>query len=445
MANARFRQENFFAAFSGIGKKQTAFGTYLANADIDTRDKCTVEVRKILQRSDERDCGDRYLIEQPIRRRSHEVRFTYDRVTAQIAARWLAYFFGVAAAPTGTPANEVKTLTRSGTVSGGTFTVSITLEGRTGVSAPIAFDVTAAQLQTALTNPASTLGRIIKNGDVSVSGDWTAGMVCTFGGRLANADLPVFTIDNALITGGGTVVSTETTPGANKYHAITATSDGSKPLFSFALGDELGSIATDKYGDAVVGQIDINTSAESDSVQLVATVPCNYIVSEEASFSVPACVVPTALRPYDCRLSINGTYETRDLWTHTANLNDNVPIEAAYAYDDIDLSLALQRGRQPSYELAAEIYGQKEAATYQLALNELTQAPVNWTKHYGHPGNRVSIIGANTKIKPQDTSDGFAGPLSESIFRINGTPFGTSGAPLHVDAYLAQTTAFLTS
>jgi hypothetical protein len=443
--NERWRKINQFVAFSGIGKQQSALGTPLASSDIDVRDKCAVEERDIKAREDLFNCDDVDLVDQPIRTRYKQFRFTYDKPTPQILARHGAYFLGTAAAPTGTPANEVKTLTRSGTVSGGTFTITFSLEGRTGVTEAIAYDASTSALQAALYNAAKSIGRLIKKGDVVVTGDWTTGMICTFGGRLAHADLPVFTIGNGSITGGGSVVSTETTAGANKYHAITRSTDQSKPLFSFATGEKNTVIATRIFHDAVVTDMDMTTDINGTIVQLVVTVSCNFNPDKSTTFSVPACVNPVALRVFDCRLKINAEWQSSDVVSLSAALSDQVPIEAAFAYDDLDFSVEPQRGDKPTQELTMEIYGDSDDTLYTLAEDEVTQDPVAVLVHYGNPGNRFTINAPTTKIKFQDEPTGFAGPLNQSTIKVAGTPYGTSGNPISFDCYLDQTTAFLTT
>lgn len=43
MGNARWRKINQFLVTSSIGKKQSAFGSFLADADLDTKENCTIE------------------------------------------------------------------------------------------------------------------------------------------------------------------------------------------------------------------------------------------------------------------------------------------------------------------------------------------------------------------------------------------------------------------
>lgn len=103
--------------------------------------------------------------------------------------------------------DEVQKVTKSGTVSGGTFT--LTFDGET--TAAIAFDAPAADVQTALENLVN-----IHPGDVEVTGGpvSTTALTFTFGDNYAGENVPQIVSDDASITGGGTLVDSTTTAGA---------------------------------------------------------------------------------------------------------------------------------------------------------------------------------------------------------------------------------------
>lgn len=103
--------------------------------------------------------------------------------------------------------DEVQRVTKSGTVSGGTFT--LTFDGES--TGNIAFDATAATVQTALEGLVN-----IHPGDVTVTGGpvSTTALTFTFGGAYAGENVPQIVSDDALITGGGTLVDSTVTPGA---------------------------------------------------------------------------------------------------------------------------------------------------------------------------------------------------------------------------------------
>ena len=99
--------------------------------------------------------------------------------------------------------NESVSLIKSGTVSGGTFTLSY--DGET--TAAIAYDATAGTIATAL----KALSNIGDN-DVAVTGGPapSTAVVIEFVGALAHANRSNLTLDNTSITGGGTMVATIT-------------------------------------------------------------------------------------------------------------------------------------------------------------------------------------------------------------------------------------------
>lgn len=442
---SRWRKLNQFLAVSGVGKQQTAFGTFLADVDLDTRENCEIEKDFEIQRGEQRNCDQVDLIGQPVRSRFTRFRLTYNNPTPQQIFRMLCYKEGAVASPTGTPANEVQTIARTGTVSGGSFPITFpSFEGRTGTTAQIAWNATNAQILAALTNQASSIGKIIKPGDVVVGGNWTSGITLTFAKRLRNANLPLLTVDNSLITGGGTVGITETTAGDQNYFILMRSADGTKPLFTIATGDKAGSIATEKYGDAVVESVDFILNSEQTNVQMVVVIACNFNAELLTGFTVPACVNEPPVLVVDTKLLIDGVYYNRDLVNHAISLNDNVPVAAAFAFDDIDVSVPFARGDQPTQEFTTELFGDSNSALHALALNEYVEGnEVLFITHFGVPGNRVTITAESAKIKPQTSLDGFSGAANQSTLKIAATPFGISDVPVYFEAFLDQSVAFL--
>ena len=447
MANSRWRKLNQFLVMSWIGMIQSAFGVFLDDEDLDNLENCEIEMNMEIERGEQRNCNKQDLIGQPVKKRRRQFRLRYSEFTAHQAFRFAALKEGAVTAPTGTAANEVQTLTRSGTVDGGSFILGFTLEGRTGSTKPIPWNATPAQIQAALTNPAASIGKIIKPGDVVVTGTWGGGIALTFAKRLRNANLPLLTVNNTGITGGGSVAIAQTTAGGNKYHTATRSADGTKPLFSFATGDKNGSIATEKYGDAVVSSLDFNTSSEQTNPEMIVVIDCNFIPDQITNFDVPACINRPAVKSEDVRLKFDGTFENRDLVSDTVSLNDNVPTGAAHAFDDIDITRPFQRGDQPSQDTNTEFFGDSNHPLHTLALEEYVDGnEIETIRHYGNPGDRFSIIAPETKIKPQGNQlEGFNGEMRESTVKINGTPYGITGDPVSYEAYLDSTTSFLTT
>ena len=444
MANSRWRKLDQFLVVSGVGKKQSGLGSFLADADLDTRENCEIEIDLEIERGQERSCDNRDLTGEPVRRRYRKLRLTYQNPTPQQLFRMIAYKEGAVTAPVGTAADEVQKLTRTGTVAGGTFTLSLTLEGRSGITKPIAFDANPATILAAINDNAKTLGKIIKPGDAAVSGDWTTGIVIAFQKRLRRAALPLLIVSNTAITGGGSVTVTRTTTGGQKKHTAQRSADGTKPPFTMATGDSNGSIATAKYGDAAVDSLDFTTDTDKTNVSMVAVICTSFNPDLVTNFAVAPCVKLPAVRVEDTRIKINGQFEQRDVVNHAVKLSDNIPTKAAFVYDDIDLSAPFLCGDQPTQDFTTEFFGDRNHPLYTLAENEnISGNEVEFITHFGNPGNRVSIIAPETKIKPQAQLDGFSGDANQSTVKIAGTPYAITGLPVVYEFYGDQNVAFL--
>lgn len=107
--------------------------------------------------------------------------------------------------------NAVQTITKTGTVSGGTFTIEVIYpDGSSETTAPIAYDDDAAAIKAAL----AALDNL-DAADLTVTGGpaSTDPIVITFGGTYANTPMTLIEVDDALITGGGTLAPAHTTLG----------------------------------------------------------------------------------------------------------------------------------------------------------------------------------------------------------------------------------------
>ena len=443
---AGLRQIHQFLVLSPSGKSQSAFDVPMANADLTSRQNCEITVEDVVARRTLLDCEGKFPEKRTTDTRAKRFTFNYASVTPQIMSLWAGYFFGSATAPTGTPANEAQTLTRTGTVTGGTFTVSLTLEGRTGVSEPIAWNAANSVIQAALVKVGASIGKLIKAGDVVISGDWATAITATFGGRLANADLPLLVVNPASLTGttpGITVA--QTTAGANKYHEFANSTDDLKPYFSFALGFKTGGLATEKYYNAVCERFDPTANRNGD-VGLTVSVVCNYEAVQVTGFSVPACASYDALKTADCRVLINSVWKTLDVFSQSITLNDNVPLDAdTFGFDSVDPD-SFERGDNPSYAITAQLFGVENDTTDALAVALRAEDEVPYITHFGMPGNRFTLIFPKVSIVPQSNSRQFAGARNRSVLSIDGLPLRDGAEnPVSAESYISQATAFLLS
>lgn len=118
--------------------------------------------------------------------------------------------------PTGASANEVQTVTISGTPTGGTFTLDFS--GQPTVD--IAYNAAASVVQTALQNLSS-----IGAGNVAVTGSAGGPYTVTFQGTLAAANLPQMVAVSNLTGGTSPSVAVATTTQGSAGSLLTITDD----------------------------------------------------------------------------------------------------------------------------------------------------------------------------------------------------------------------------
>ena len=102
---------------------------------------------------------------------------------------------------------EVQTASKTGTVSAGTFTITVMGETTTA----LAYNADNATILTALNALPN-----VDSGDITLGGGPinTTPVTLTYAGRYASADVPLAVIDSTLLTGGGSYNIVQTTPGA---------------------------------------------------------------------------------------------------------------------------------------------------------------------------------------------------------------------------------------
>ena len=113
--------------------------------------------------------------------------------------------------------NEVQSITKDGTVSGGTFTISF----GGGTTPAIAYDATAAVIELNL----ETLDSI-PQGECTVAGGPISAspVTLTFSGSLGKQDLAEITVNSSSLTGGGTYDPATDTPGVAEVNEVNTIS-----------------------------------------------------------------------------------------------------------------------------------------------------------------------------------------------------------------------------
>jgi len=435
MANNPQKKRHFFIALNSLFKQQSAQGTALVSADLDTRHAAQVTLEDVKQRETVYDCYEQDIADEVIQSQLKRVTITYTAVTAQIILGWLAYLFGAAANPTGTAQNEVETVTIDAT--GGVFTWSKTHEGKTGTTAAMAFNATAAVFQAAV----EKIDWLAGNVTVTKAGQV---FTVTYSGQLAKANLTQSTTNPAGLTGGAqTAVVVTTQQGGNNYHAVSRSTDDSLPPFSFATGFESGTAANpEEFRDFRVESVNI-TLPRRKNVGLTVVAVGRFTPEVLAGFAAPACNNVTALKTADCKARINGSWVGEDFWDGNITVNNNAPVgDDAFGFDSIEIQ-TVERGEKPTQNFNLQILGSKGDAVYTLCENE---SKVAVEIHLGRPGDRASIIAGNTKLKFGTNRTQYVGEANRTAIQIEGTPHKNgSSAPVRAEGYIDQPTAFLQS
>lgn len=430
------RGRKLVVAFSGAYKRQTAFGTALATADIDTRHPQAAPTYpgRTITREEIRDCTGEYVIREDITSRLARLAFSFD-CDARNLAGWLAYAQGVAAAPSGTQTAVKWTITVTGPPTDGFFLINHTFEGSTD-SVAIPFDATNNEIKALL----ATL-RTIKKGNFTLTGSMPAGPLVIEGfNGLAGGVVAIPTIDDTDLTGGGASIA-QTTAGTSKTAQITRTTEDQTPLTSLIVGFDGDDTNPDKYKDMVVntitirGQLRQKIQIDLELVGSLDTVPV-------ADYVMPACVNISPIYTKDCRAIIDGDFVTSNMREFTYTFSNNIFTgDDPFPYDDIDV-VRLEHGDRTS-SFTFSVYGSKGDDLYDLAEAE-TVVPVRLL--VGPPAKRVEINAALTNVKLEDNPISFAGEALRSAFGIVGTPFydsGTAGTPDKVIYYGPETGTLL--
>lgn len=142
--------------------------------------------------------------------------------------------------------NEVQTITLTGGANGGTFT--LTFDGDT--TSGLAWDVSAAALQTALEGLTS-----IGSGNVAVTGGDGGPWTITFQGTLAATDVSLITGNATSLTGGNVYITTTTTGAAGTNEKVSLSISPTPTGGTFTLTVDLGS------GDETTASLDYDASA----------------------------------------------------------------------------------------------------------------------------------------------------------------------------------------
>ncbi len=432
------RLKKAFYSFSSVFKQQSAFDTPLADADLDERHNCTVTFEDVVERETIYDCEQSDLFDEQKLSQLKRITLNYASITPQRLYGWLAMLLSASAAPTGTAQNEVQTATDAN-IDGGSAALTFAFEGKTGTTVPIAWNAAASVFQAALEGLSS-----IGTGNIAVTGTLATGLVATFQGDLAKANVPLITFGAGYTDGGSPITPAfvQSTGGGNKYHAAARSTGDVLAKTSIGCGYDSDTAADpSKYFNQVVESVVI-TLNRRQNVSAVVTLIGRFTPEEMDGYTIPDCENLSALKGRHCKVKINGEYVNDAFWSSTITLNNAVPTgDDAFPSDDIEISDP-ERGDKPTYPITMQILGSEGDTIGELCRLE-SKVAVEFLM--GLPGNRASLIFPNTMLKFQSNPRPYVGELNRSAHGIDAMPHkdATIHAPVRAEAYLDQTETFL--
>lgn len=434
------RRAELVTALSGVAAIQTDFDTPRLESVLDTAWPMTSDsYPNVVQEIDRiLSCDQQDLTAKEVMRRITRFDMDYDADPILMAIH-AAYLLGVAAAPTGSPANEVQTLTKVG--SGGTFRIGLPVPNSSIVkyTPQLPFGVTAAALKTALENI-----NLIGRGNVQVTfldPDWTI----TFQNNLANADMPLLTLDTALLTGGvHTIV--QTTQGVQRKHTLTRISGFQPPAYDLAVGFRNSDKNMRFHKSGVADTMRITGSAAQPRVQ----VNWGMIASGEVTLVSDAYVPPTCeiFRPArfrDTLIVLDGTDYSGLLKDFELTISNGlITDDDAYTAQDEDIHRA-ERADQRSFILNLGILGEHGDTIHDMAE---ALAEVAGTFRVGRSGRNLTFNIPKGSVSLRDPVVGYDGTAKRSKINIQVEPElipGDATTPYTVDAYVPISETLLQS
>jgi hypothetical protein len=431
------RLKKAFYAFSSIFKKQTAFGTPLADADLDSRHNCTVQFEDVVERETIYDCAQEDVVDEEVTGQLKRVRLSYSSITPQRLYGWICMLLSSTAAATGTAQNEVQTITSN--ADGGTFPLTFAFEGVSSTKTGLAYNISAANFKKAL----ESLESVGEGNITSVTGTLATGFVVTFGGDLAKTNVPLLTIGSGLTNGVSPATNTvvQTTAGGNKYHAATRSTDDALAKTSMARGYEGNADNPEKFYNLVVESITITINRRK---LVTVEVVClgRFTPDEMTGFTEPECETLPGIKGANCKIKVNSAYLIEEFWSATITLNNQPPTgDDAFPFSGIEVS-NFERGDKPTYPITMQVLGSGRDTVGALIEDE-TKVPIEFLM--GLPGNRASLIFPNVLMKFASNNPVYVGDAKRSAHAIDASAHkdATLHAPLRAEAYLDQTMQFL--
>lgn len=435
------RRADLVTAFSGIAGIQANFDTPMPEASLDTAWPVTSDSYPNVSQELDRilDCSQQDLVAKEVIRRITRFDIDYD-ADPRLMAIHLAYMLGVAAAPTGTPANEQQTITNTAT--GGVGKVGVVVGSVTKYTPALAWNVPAADMKTALEN-LNFIGR----GNTTVvlaAGVYTI----TFTNNHANDNMPqlVGHADNATtLTGGGWAITT-TVPGVQRDHKLTRIAGFQPPAYGMAVGFR----SSDKLMRLFKSVVADSFRASGSHAQPRVTVNWGMVASGEVSnvsnaYVPPSCQIYRPARFRDTSLVIDGVdYAANNLLRdfEVSYSNGLITDDDAYTAQDEDIHRA-ERADQRVLTINAGILGEHGDAIHVLA-ESLGEVAVSL--RIGRTGNGILWNLPKGSVSLRNPVLAYDGTAKRSKVEISIEPElipGDATTPFTIDAFIGLSSTLL--
>jgi hypothetical protein len=427
---------------SGVGAVQPDFDTPMPDAALnvawnvtsDTLPSVEEELTRIL------DCTQQDLTGVELQRRFARWGFDFETDPAMLAPA-VAYLAGVAGTPTGTPRNQIYTLTIAGATSG-TFKLLLAVGGRLKETAPIPYNFTAADLKRALEN-LTAIGR----GQLTVIDTGGGAFTVEVGGNLQRGTLGAITSNVTGLNGGATVAVAVTQTAIQRAHAISRTTGDQPPAWSAIIGSEASAYALRKWISLVLDSLRIGGGRATPRLTASATVAGSAEPHYAAAgYVLPVCQIYRAVRFLDCELIIDGVnYQTSNLWRNFELRagNNLITDEDANTDRDEDIHRA-ERGDVRSFVIDADIAGEEGDTLHEMAR---FRSEVAASLRIGRSGNNVTFTIPKALVSLRGGGIGFDGSARRSTIQLQLEPElipGDSSTPWSAVANVGQSATLLT-
>lgn len=285
--------------------------------------------------------------------------------------------FPVDAAALTTKTDEEQAITKSGTVTAGTFTITYSAQ----TTAAIDFDATAAEIQAAL----EALSNVAP-GDVVVSGGPIniAPVVIIFQGTLAATNQTEITIGSGSLTGGGTYVPSTLIAGGADITSI-AQSPVSRMHVDIFVDDTFAGIGTTKVAQAYAGDFRIG-----DKVQPFWALNTDYD-SFQSTVRIAADVTCSFSTPHNAQSRALYNAVKTNPWKFVRLLATGNEIDTGVNNETIRVDIACKFGNPEKQEDANGVFG------YKFNFNSLHNADFT-SEHAAGAAYEIEVINSLTAL-----------------------------------------------